>query len=165
MWIGHWYVGLGFYIGMSVAVWIEGVPALIQHKFTVHDITVTAPSLRTAVSLLLFLMASGIQHDCHAYLASLSTAKTKDKTEYQLPTFPAFSMTLTPHYFMECLIYLSLAILAAPEDHWFNMTILCALVFVVTNLGVTAIGTRQWYEKKFGKEAIAGRYAMIPFVL
>ena len=25
MWVGHWVLGIGFYIGTSVAIWIEGI--------------------------------------------------------------------------------------------------------------------------------------------
>ncbi|QIW95641.1 hypothetical protein AMS68_001159 [Peltaster fructicola] len=168
MWAGHWLVGLFFYVGMSVAIWIEGVPALLKHEFSVHDLEIAFPDLQASIFLLLFLLASGIQHDCHAYLASLKKKSYNPKTsttDYRFPDFPAFSICLTPHYLMECLIYLSLAGLAAPAGQWANATILCALAFVVTNLGVTAVGTRRWYARKFGKDAVKGRAAMIPYIL
>jgi len=25
MWIGHWLIGIGFYLAMSLAVWVEGI--------------------------------------------------------------------------------------------------------------------------------------------
>jgi 3-oxo-5-alpha-steroid 4-dehydrogenase 3 len=107
-----------------------------------------------------------MQHDCHAYLASLKkpqkNAKGEMKTEYRLPEHPAFNLSLTPHYFAECLIYLSLSILAAPKGSMLNWTLVSALVFVAVNLGVTANGTRTWYEEKFGRDAVKGRARMIP---
>lgn len=39
-----------------------------------------------------------------------------------------------------------------------------ALVFVVVNLGVTAEGTKRWYEKRFGVEAVREKWRMIPAV-
>ncbi|KAI7715285.1 hypothetical protein KC322_g2980, partial [Hortaea werneckii] len=109
MWIGHWILGIGFYTGLSVAVWVEGAPILASHTFSLADIAVPPPSLRTFLSLLLFILASGFQHDCHAYLCSLKSPSTttttttttttanndpsnsKPKDSYRLPTHPAFT--------------------------------------------------------------------------
>lgn len=45
-----------------------------------------------------------------------------------------------------------------------NKTILTALIFVTVNLGVTADASKEWYEAKFGKESVAGRWRMIPLI-
>jgi len=147
-----------------MAVWVEGVHALQKHQFSVADLSISAPHLRTLFSLCLFAMASGIQHDCHAYLASLKSKDPKVKTEYQLPVHPAFNLTVTPHYAVECLIYVSFSILAAPKESWVNWTMVSALFFVAGNLGVTAYGTHEWYSRKFGRKAVEGRWRMVPFV-
>lgn len=116
----------------------------------------------------MFMLASGFQYDCHAYLASLKNTKQTDAvaatSHYQLPEHPAFSICWTPHYLAECLIYLALAIAAAPKGAVLNWTFVTTLVFVMTNLGVTAFGTGQWYEQKFGAEAVKGKARMIPFI-
>lgn len=180
MWVGHWLLGLAFYIGLSLSVWIEGISTLQTHAVTLLDFSIEAPSIRTFLSLAIFMFASGIQHDCHAYLASLKTSSSKTagaataptptatatatKPSYKLPDHPAFHPTLTPHYLAECTIYLSLAALAAPPGEWLNGTLICALLFVAVNLGVTAHGTHEWYERKFGKSALEGRWKMVPFV-
>lgn len=65
---------------------------------------------------------------------------------------------------MECLIYLSLAMISAPKGAIFNKTMVAALIFVSTNLGVTASTSKEWYENKFGEQAVAGRWNMIPFL-
>ncbi|KAI7531224.1 hypothetical protein KC331_g14236, partial [Hortaea werneckii] len=171
MWIGHWMLGIGFYTGLSVAVWVEGAPILASHTFSLADIAVPPPSFRTFLSLLLFILASGFQHDCHAYLCSLkspsstttnnsssssSSSSGKPKDSYKLPTHPAFTHLIVPHYTAECLLYLSLAFLAAPASQSppgaqeaggngriFNYTLFSACIFVVVNLGVTAQGTRE----------------------
>jgi 3-oxo-5-alpha-steroid 4-dehydrogenase 3 len=170
MWIGHWGIGIVFYSALSTAIWTEGVPALQSHKFGIEDFSIQAPTLRTLVCLCGFAVASGVQHDCHAYLFSLkkpsttTATKTAQVSDYKMPSHPAFQLTLTPHYFAECCVYVSLTFLAAPVGAWINGTMACALVFVVVNLGVTAIGTREWYEKKFGREAVKGRASMVPFI-
>lgn len=114
------------------------------------------PSMRSLLFLPIFLLASGIQHDAHTHLATLR--------KYSLPTHPMFQLVVCPHYTAECVIYLSMALLGAPPGQWFNWTIVAALVFVTTNLGVTAKGTKQWYADKFGLEAVRRRYTMVPFV-
>ncbi|KAF2172067.1 hypothetical protein M409DRAFT_62886 [Zasmidium cellare ATCC 36951] len=168
MWFGHWALGILFYILTSVAVWIEGIPAIRNHTPSTQDFLIQGPSARTFISILIFLLASGFQHDCHAYLASLKESKKPDggaaTSHYRLPEHPAFSISLTPHYFAECLIYLSLAIAATPKGGLMNWTLVTALVFVMANLGVTAYGTGQWYERKFGSDAVKGKARMIPLV-
>ena len=114
------------------------------------------PTLRTFLCLPVFLFASGLQHDCHQYLFSLK--------RYTVPDHPLFSLVVCPHYTMECIIYLSLALLAAPPGQFVNRTLLCSLFFVVVNLGVTAATTRRWYAEKFGQQAVQGRWRMIPWV-
>ncbi|GAB7351210.1 hypothetical protein MBLNU459_g1648t1 [Dothideomycetes sp. NU459] len=156
MWIGHWLLGIWFYASMSVSVWIEGSENLLDHYYEVYHFVFSAPTLRTFVATLIFILASGVQYDCHSYLASLKT--------YKVPEHPVFNNLVCPHYFAECLIYLSLAIVAAPPGYILNRTILCALVFVTANLGITAAGTKTWYAQKFGSDGVNGKWRMVPFV-
>lgn len=121
-----------------------------------QNISFSAPSKRTMLCIPLFILASGIQHDCHVYLASLP--------KYSLPTHPIFQVIVCPHYFAECLIYTSMAFLGAPRGAWLNKTMASALLFVSVNLGVTASTSKEWYARKFGKERVARRWKMIPFV-
>ena len=127
-----------------------------------------APTLRTMVAVLIFILASGIQHDCHTYLADLKSSTPKDSKQgagqYKIPTHPAFAGLIAPHYTTECLIYFALAVVAAPEGQWINLSLTSALIFVTVNLGVTAGLARQWYEKRFGAEAVKRKWNMIPFI-
>lgn len=174
MWFVHWYLGVAFYMAMGVAIWIEGAGTLRdlkarEHKTKYtdclsdtlldtasiwHSITFTAPSLCTLISIPIFLMSSGIQHDCHVHLAFLP--------KYTLPSSPIFKSIVCPHYTAECFIYASLAIAAAPEGAWINRTLFCVLVFVVVNLCVTASATKNWYAQKFGEEKVKERWKIIP---
>lgn len=52
-------------------------------------------------------------------------------------------------------------VVGAPEGKILNLTIWSGLVFVVCNLGVSAGMQRKWYEGKFGKEKMAGKWNMI----
>lgn len=67
-----------------------------------------------------------------------------------------------PHYAAECMIYLCLAFLAAPQGQIVNKTVLTGLIFVVVNLGVSAEDSKEWYIGKFGKESVQHRWKMIP---
>ncbi|KAF7592577.1 hypothetical protein BBP40_012737 [Aspergillus hancockii] len=157
MWFAHWLVGIAFYLAITVTLWIEGAEAILSHKWTLDDVTVTnAPSLRTFICLPIFLLASGLQHDAHHYLFSLK--------KYTLPSHPLFRTVVCPHYAAECVIYLSLALLAAPRGDMINKTVLSAVLFVTVNLGVTAEVTKRWYMQKFGKESVRERWNMIPWV-
>ena len=188
MWGGHLVLGVLFYVATSISFWIEGVrklhllyascvsrltrstAAVEDHKLSYSDIIFKAPTFRTIISVLIFILASGFQHDCHTYLAYLKKTKSTkddgsendDENSYKLPTHPAFQPLICPHYTAECLIYLSLALVSAPQGAWINLTMASALVFVVVNLGVTAEFTKQWYERKFGREATRGKWRMIP---
>ncbi|KAK8167572.1 3-oxo-5-alpha-steroid 4-dehydrogenase-domain-containing protein [Phyllosticta citribraziliensis] len=155
MWVTHWLLGLFFYAAMSVAVWIEASQTLQANHVSTPGLDVFLDP-RALVGTALFHWASVQQHRAHAYLASLK--------KYTLPTDGAFDLVVCPHYSFECVLYFGLAIVAAPEGQWINKTILCALIFVAANLGVTAVGTREWYEAKFGKQAVGKRACMVPFV-
>ncbi len=128
--------------------------ALLSTQSVASSVTVSIISLKAIIGTPIFILASGVQHDCHAYLASLP--------KYTLPMHPIFQSFICPHYTMECLIYLSLAFIAAPEGALINRTVFTAFVFVSANLTVTAATSKEWYERKFGKEAVAYRWIMIP---
>ena len=128
--------------------------ALQSTTSVISSISLSALNLKAIIGIPIFILASGIQHDCHAYLASLP--------KYTLPVHPIFQSFISPHYTAECLIYLSLALIAAPKGALINRTIFTAFVFVSANLTVTAATSKEWYEGKFGKEAVAHRWIMVP---
>ncbi|KAJ5994619.1 hypothetical protein N7451_010343 [Penicillium sp. IBT 35674x] len=139
MWVVHWVLGLGFYLAAGVAIWIEGSSSILSNKLTVDDVKMTnAPT-----------------HDCHHFLFSLK--------KYNLPDHPIFRAAVCPHYGAECIIYLSLALLAAPPGQVVNKTVLACFAFVAVNLGLTARTTKEWYMQKFGRAAVQDRWLMIPW--
>ncbi|KAJ9668198.1 hypothetical protein H2201_001627 [Coniosporium apollinis] len=161
MWIPHWLLGFLFYTLMNIAVWIEGVPTLHNYKSrALHDLpslSIPPLSLRTFLAVPIFLLASGIQHAAHHHLFTLPSSPN-----YVLPTHPIFKHVLCPHYTAECVIYICLSVIAAPVGQLVNRTVFCGLVFVAVNLGVTSVGTWEWYVARFGKERVGGRKCMVP---
>lgn len=180
-------MGMLFYGVTSVAIWIEGDRRLIAHTIGFSDVASDKPAatgkaiLKELLDLLmpsvqdlpnqkrvlillglaLFYYASKVQSNVHGYLKYM---KQLTKGEYTLPNHPLFDYTFTPHYFAECVEYVGLALIMGPPGRVFSTTMLCALVFVAVNLGVTADGTREWYRKKFGEEAVEGKARMIPLL-
>lgn len=186
MWVVHWVLGLLFYVTINVTVWVEGssMRILVSFPGQINPIPVLVGLLediladrstdaimdprarhtdddaharwKMAAALPVFLFAWVNQYRCHKHLAGLK--------KYSLPEGGMFRHYVCPHYTCECLLYLSMAVATAPRGQWWNQTLLCAVVFVVVNLGVTAAGTRKWYADKFGAESVANKWNMIPFV-
>ena len=149
MWFAHWLAGLFFYLATGMAVW--AAPSPPEQNVLGWKMAILVPAI---------LVAHVLQHTYHAYLYGL---RTQNKG-YQLPSHPLFPNLVCPHYTCEIAIYVFMSFLAAPEGQLVNWTWVCAAVFVVSNLAVTAEGTRQWYADKFGAARISGRKRMIPWV-
>ena len=167
MWIGHYLVGCAFYFMMSITVFAEGLDRpdgtlragrLLMLGLTLRQSLFKSIDRRTISAIALFITASTWQYSTHSILASLRPVEKARTTYLPPPTSSlSFQLFLTPHYTAEILIYLAMALLLR------NGTILCALVWVITNLSVSAGETRVWVNNKFrGHEW--GRWNLIPFM-
>ncbi|KAH8708511.1 hypothetical protein GQ44DRAFT_731474 [Phaeosphaeriaceae sp. PMI808] len=147
MWFAHWLLGLLFYSAMSIAIWVEGPDR--------------SPNSWATITLVpAILTAHVLQHSYHAYLYRLRT----ENKGYQLPSHPFFPDLLCPHYTCEIAIYVFMSFLAAPEGRLVSWTLMTGMIFVVTNLGVTANATKEWYVRKFGQDKVGHRRKMIPLI-
>ncbi|KAL1882018.1 hypothetical protein VTK73DRAFT_3000 [Phialemonium thermophilum] len=155
MWVVHWLLGESFYLCTSVAVWVDGPDPILRGQLRLAD-TPLALTWKRCAALLLAVAAWISQYRCHKHLAGLK--------KYSLPSMGMFRSLVCPHYTAECILYLSLAVCAAPEGRLYNKTLLCALAFVAVNLGVTAGETRRWYVSRFGPESVAGKWNMVPWI-
>ncbi|KAL7789908.1 hypothetical protein V8C37DRAFT_385484 [Trichoderma ceciliae] len=153
MWFVHWALGLAYYTAVGISVWIQGAGAILQSWESPQPIRLTPQII---IGAAVFGFAAAQQNHCHKHLASLK--------KYTLPSEGWFRYLICPHYTFECLLYLSLAVVAAPAGNMVNRSVLCSLVFVLANLGATAHGTKVWYANKFGADKLAGKWTMIPFV-
>jgi 3-oxo-5-alpha-steroid 4-dehydrogenase 3 len=135
-----------------------GIDAIAAFSFTPGRLKglINAPSLKSFFGLITFFLASGVQHDCHAYLASLE--------KYSLPVHPFFRGVVCPHYTAEVVIYLAIAVLAGPRGEVVNKTVGAGAVFVAVILGVAAGTNKEWYREKFGEEKVRGRWCILPKV-
>ncbi|CAE7014738.1 hypothetical protein HRS9139_02416 [Pyrenophora teres f. teres] len=140
--VAHWLMGLVFYLSINMAIWVETPANHVLHWALVPAVVV----------------AQVLQHSYHAHLYRLRT----QNTDYQLPSHPLFPNLLCPHYTCEVAIYALLSVIAAPKGSIVNLTLACGTVFVATNLGVTAVGTKEWYINKFGLHRVGSRKRMVP---
>ena len=108
-------------------------------------------------SIALFVTSSIWQFQVHSILASLRPSSTKSVYLAPPQSSLSFRLFLTPHYTAEILMYLAMSLVAK------NWTMFTALIWVVTNLSVSAGETREWAHVKFdGKEW--GQWNLIPFI-
>jgi len=160
MWIGHYAIGVAFYVASNVAIWVPRPDEKEQDFNGVSGREVISGGLWTfsvLPYLFLFFYASWMQNLFHRHLSGLQ--------KYTLPDVGMFRSIIAPHYTAECAIYLSLAFLRdAHQSGLVDSTLFCALIFVVVNLGVTADGTRRWMVAKFPKQRseIDRRWTMLP---
>ncbi|KAK1772309.1 hypothetical protein QBC33DRAFT_5148 [Phialemonium atrogriseum] len=80
---------------------------------------------------------------------------------YRIPTAGLFKILLYPHYFAEWIEWMGF---------WIACGVSCqpAMMFVVNEIASMlprAVKGKRWYEEKFGKEKIRGKWAVIPGVL
>ncbi len=167
MWIGHYLVGCAFYFTMSITVFIEGLDrpiGTLDTKLSLITETTLGKSIFDSINrhslsaIALFITASIWQYHVHSTLASLRSPGMRKATYLAPPSSSlSFQLFLTPHYTAEILIYLALAFQLR------NWTIFCALIWVVTNLSVSAGETRVWARNKF-KGHEWGQWNLIPFL-
>ncbi|KAI1623453.1 3-oxo-5alpha-steroid 4-dehydrogenase [Exophiala viscosa] len=160
MWIGHYAIGVAFYIATNIAIWTARPDERELDFNRVSGRKVLAGGLWTfnvLAYVFLFFYASWMQNLFHRHLAGLR--------KYTLPDIGMFRTIIAPHYTAECAIYLSLAFCRdAHQGGLVDLTLFCALIFVVVNLGVTADGTREWMLAKFPEKnsEIERRWTMLP---
>lgn len=93
----------------------------------------------------------------------VEAAKGAGKAErhYAIPQAGLFKVMLYPHYFVEWIEW---------TGFWIACGLRCqpAMMFVVNEVAAMlprAVRGKKWYEDKFGREKIKGRWAVIPGVI
>ncbi|KAK9471126.1 uncharacterized protein V1510DRAFT_420924 [Dipodascopsis tothii] len=153
--MGHYVVGVVFYVGVATAVWIDSLDQIIA---ATSDRTLAgifagvdrAGALRMAAATALYVAAAASQTRSHLYLASLK--------KYTLPVEGPFRYLLCPHYTAEIAIYLALAVIVP------TTAMKAVLLWTTVGLCVSSRQTRDYYEARFGADAVRGKWAVIPLV-
>lgn len=146
MWIGHYFVGFGFYIFANLAMLVRVMERPSEGS------SFAWPSLLVGANLI----AQITQNLIHSQLARIRSSCKPG--EYRNPTDGYFRYVITPHYSSEIAIYLTLALLNP-----FDLTIWLLLFFVATILGSSAIQTDRWGRKSFADWG--SRWLILPCVL
>ena len=136
--------------------------------------------------ILLCLWAQYQQHVHHVILANQGKPKNSTPTtisttiksaptapppkKYSLPTGGWFRYVTCPHFFAEILVYVSFAILLEQEKFYQHQEVygirhFIVLLWVASNLTMSAMINYAWYTKNLPKEAMNGRKAIFPFLL
>lgn len=155
----HYLIGVGFYGAMVLGTWLEGASNFDIWPHQTYGSQ--HPWAITLLSVVLFIYASYHQYTCHSILASLRRGQ---RSGYDIPRGDWFEMLVTPHYFADILIYLSLNILYCFQ----NRVLVCGLLWTIVNLSIISTETQTWYYQHFStakyNEAFPnGRYKIIPY--
>jgi len=116
---------------------------------------------RWILCFMCFFAASWQQSISHSILSNLRWTRSGTqiaKSTYSIPHGGGFDFISCPHYLAEICIYVSLACLRSGSlIQWL------VLVFVASNLCITATRTHKWYQRKFSEYPLQ-RKCLIPFL-
>ena len=144
MWIGHYFIGMLYYIGVNIAC-----------LSTVYDPVTKYDDVARYVGILLFGIASWKQFLLHKNLA---VTKARAKGEYAIPSDHAFQNFIAPHYTCEIIIYASLCIISQFQ----NQVMVSVLVWTIIILSISASESRTWALKKWSGKW-SPRWNVLPF--
>ncbi|KAF9909421.1 hypothetical protein EC991_008560 [Linnemannia zychae] len=202
MHVAHYIIGITFYAAMAPTTWIDAYEAWLRQGGSISPANTTTPSPLDSIlfglhgqcllGLLLFVWGGWHQYNCHVILANLrpkprssngGDSEPKEKPAYRVPFGDWFEYMVAPHYSAEMVIYLGLYLMGSSLPLTASSstapTLLFAWIWVITNLGIVARETDQWYRARFGDRYAttaptgtkAGRssrtpkrYILIPFI-
>lgn len=117
------------------------VPLCIVHGNLNAQNSLNTDSTWTFLTMSIFFASNYFQLDCHLILYRM---KLKFAESYALPKESLFEYVCCPHYLMEILIYFSFW-MTSPN----SLSLLCLLLWVVSNLSVVANQNLLFYKEKF----------------
>ncbi|KAK9763351.1 hypothetical protein K7432_010050 [Basidiobolus ranarum] len=166
MHLGHYLVGLCFYLAISLSVWLEAAGNLGVYSTSVPQLSWN-PSFIEVMIMLLSTMIFGYfsyrQYRCHVILSNLRAGSSEVKPgppKYFLPRGDLFEYVTGGHYFGEIMIYFSLWLLVGLS----NITMGLGFFWVFINLSIIARETHGWYHSRFPDKYPKNRKIIIPYV-
>lgn len=147
MHVTHYMAGLYFYVATPVTC----AMGLASSSGTLPQMVFPL------IVVFAFALFSWDQYWSHVHLALLP--------KYSAPYARLFRYVLCPHYLDEMGIYACVTALACAQGIQCaaDGVILCSMVFVAVNLGVSAIETNQYYRRRF--PAYDVQWALVPWIL
>lgn len=169
--------GLAYYILLILTVvMVSPIPAVGLSPSPSLSTLETCGGVLTLLliaSVTVFIAASYQQARTHAYLRHLKHTAVTRGTRYLVPSHGWFRFVTCPHYLAECLIYAALAAATTlttvlkqgqygvgNKDLSFWSILLqvlpmwLCLVWVVSNLWISAKGTLRWYKGEFASHQL-----------
>jgi 3-oxo-5-alpha-steroid 4-dehydrogenase 3 len=138
--ISHYLVGIFFYTAINLQLFIN-----TDFKST----TKVSFDILLLLSLILFLYATTEQFFNHAHLSRL--------VKYKIPHYGLFKYVCCAHYFDEMLIYLAVFGILRTRTSFLS------LLFVIVNLSISAIETRNYYKTQ--NNGKIPKWCIIPYIL
>lgn len=150
----------------SWLVYSEVTPSSSNSSFS-------APISLIGLALFFLGLAGNIASENELFALRRGAAKRKAKSEgkaqitydkvYVIPPASGwFKYVLSPHYVLEWLEWTGYWILGGGLGLGWNTPALWFLINEVATMSPRAVRSRKWYEKKFGKRAVAGRGGVAP---
>lgn len=146
--VGHYIVGIVFYTGVALCVWIDALDSIIYSSLSWSGTIRQAKA--SAGALLAYSIAATAQMWIHYHLRTLK--------KYTLPMVGPFRWILCPHYTAEIAIYMILSTIVRTPA----MKVMA--VWTLINLCVSAAQSRSYYETRFGSYLLRTKWTVIPFV-
>lgn len=148
MWIGHYLVGISFYIFVNLA--------MVSHNLscTSEPVSAEPPWLWLCVGGV--FVAQVCQHLVHRQLANIRASCRPG--EYRNPKGGFFRYVIAPHYTAEIFLYLCIALL---DRH--DPTLWLVTLWTVSILGTSALQTDSWGRQKF--KDWGTRWILVPGIL
>lgn len=153
MHIAGYALGIMHYVLLPL-VFVDPVCDGVQFHYT--------SDLRTAIlGTCIWLWAQYQQYRHHCLLAGLRSVNSPN--DYTIPTQGWFCLISCPHYLAEIIIYISFAVVLHSRTRDYRSVAL--VIWVATNLSVSAIRSHDWYLLEFPEYASFRRKAIFPFLL
>ncbi|KAG5438408.1 hypothetical protein PCANB_002897 [Pneumocystis canis] len=157
MWIGHYFLGMTYYLFSGLAMWCEGGGNLQNPgNETLYSVNNVFRIIIVVFSVLIYVFSSWMQYLTHNDLSKLRSEFNAPK--YSLPTSGLFKYIICPHYTSEIGIYFSLVLATRGQ----NKTIFLIFIWVIVILTISASETRHWRLKTFGVNAPYPPWTIIP---
>ncbi|KAG5519377.1 hypothetical protein PMAC_002003 [Pneumocystis sp. 'macacae'] len=156
MWIGHYFLGMTYYLFCGLGMWCEGGGNLQNSEQTFNGLEHISKAVTVFLSVLVYIFFSWIQHSTHISLSRLRL--DPNASRYSLPTSGLFKYLMCPHYISEIGIYFSFVL----ATHIQNKTIFIIFIWVIVILTISASETYRWYLRTFRIDASYFSWIIFP---
>lgn len=169
MHIAGFLLGVGHYILLPL-VFVDSKRVCNTNKSDKSTSSSKTDWMIAAIGILTCLAAQYQQYRHHVYLAELRHVTYNgviEITEYKIPSKGWFQYVSCPHYLAEILIYISFVIVLSSNSTvriQSNYKCSSLVLWVATNLSVSAIKSHDVYVLHYPEYASFKRKAIIPFL-